>query len=186
MEAAEALARGSSKAASEHADADLDRWVNLQPNQAEPLKLRLEYYRKQKDYERAYRDARQLLTLTPSDGALQRTAMNLAFSAGHFPEAEEICRELVKSQPRDTALCSLLAQIRRSRNDLPGAAAILDELLKEQPKLTSAMMSRAASPRRWAIREGHFALSRGHEARFQQATQCRLPVEPGARTHGQD
>jgi len=144
VEVAAALARGSSKAASEQAEADLDRWVRLQPNHPEPLKARLEYYRRQKDYEKGYRDARQSLALTPKDGTLQRTVMNMAFSSGHYPEAEEICRELLKTQPHDASMRSMLAQIRRAQGDLAGAATILDQLLSEQPKLTSAMMSRAA------------------------------------------
>lgn len=144
VEVAEALARGSSKAGSDHTEGDLNRWASLQPDHSEPLQARLDFYRKQKDYERAYQDAKALLDRSPRDANLRRTVMSLAFSAGRYLESEQQCRELLNSQPSDATLRSMQSQIRRAQGDLSGAAAILDELLKEQPLLTSAMMSRAA------------------------------------------
>jgi predicted Zn-dependent protease len=143
-EVAEALARGSSKNGSDLAEADLDRWVDLQGNQFEPLQVRMDFYRKQKNAEKAFADGQRLRGLKPDDAALRRTVMNLAFSSGHYGEAEELCRELLKDQPRDVGLRSMLSEIRRARGDFAGAAAILDEMLAQQPQQASLLMLRAA------------------------------------------
>jgi predicted Zn-dependent protease len=142
-EVIEALARGYAKTGAARGEPVLSRWVALQPGQTEPLRTRMDYYRKAKQREEAFADGRELLKLRPSDFDLRQTVMNLGFSTGHFAEAEELCRECLRQQPNDARLLSMLAEIRRARGDSPGAAAILDRLLVLQPRNTGAMFARA-------------------------------------------
>jgi predicted Zn-dependent protease len=140
---AEALARGYAAADDPRAEDHLSRWLALRPDQPEPLRQRMEFYRKRKQREEAFVDGRRLLELGPDDPQLRRTVMNLGFSAGRFEEAEELCRVCLRAQPGDTSLLVMLAEIRRARGDLAGAAAVLDRLLQQHPKLTAAMLTRA-------------------------------------------
>jgi tetratricopeptide (TPR) repeat protein len=139
-----ALARGYTKADDvENADAYLSRWIELRPDEAEPRKLRMEYFRKQKRPEDAYPDGVKLLALTPDDAQLRRTVMGLAFSSGDFAKAEELCRASLAAAPDDVGLRQMLAEIRRARGDNAGAAAILDEILRRPSPPTGAMLARA-------------------------------------------
>jgi predicted Zn-dependent protease len=142
-EVVEALARGYAEADDPRAEPHLARWVALRPGQPEPLRQRMEFYRKRKQREEAYVDGRRLLELEPGNDQLRRTVMNLGFTVGRFEEAEQLCRDLLRRQPGDPALSVMLAEILRARDDLPGAAAVLDRLLKAQPKLAPALLLRA-------------------------------------------
>jgi tetratricopeptide (TPR) repeat protein len=142
-EVVESLARGYLAADDPQAAAYLSRWLQLQPDHTEPLRLRMEFYRKHKRREEAFADGCRLLDVEPANHQLRRTVMNLGFSIGRFEEAEELCRECLRRQPGDTGLLVLLAEIRRARGDLPGAAAVLDPVLKDHPKLASALLLRA-------------------------------------------
>lgn len=138
----EALARGYAKAADEQAIEFLTRWANARPDDSEPLKLRLELYRKQND-PRAFADARLLLARNPTDFTLRRTAMNQAFSYGYFAEAEDLCRACLQEKPDDANLRVMLAETLRVQGDALGAAAILDEVMAANPGQPIGMQARA-------------------------------------------
>lgn len=138
----EALARGYLKDDDPRGEDYLSRWVELQPNNAEPLKLRLAIYHKRRD-PRTASEARKLMDLTPDDAAARRTAMNHAFSYGLFAEAEELCRANLQRQPGDLSLRMMLGEIRRTRGDVAAAAEIYDAVLKDHPKNDGALLARA-------------------------------------------
>jgi predicted Zn-dependent protease len=142
-EVVEALARGYAAADDPRAESHLSRWVALRPGQPEPLRQRMEFYRKRKQRGEAFADGRRLLDLAPDDHQLRRSVLHLAFSAGRFEEAEGLCRDCLRVQPADTGLRVLLAEILRARGDLAAAAAELDRLLRQHPKLVPAMLARA-------------------------------------------
>jgi Tfp pilus assembly protein PilF len=139
-----ALARGYlAKDSLDDAERFLNRWIELEPNEIEPLELRAEFYHKRRVTEKAFADARHLAELDPGNFEYQRLAMLRAFEAGEFEAAETYCRECLKSRPDDPSLKSLLAQILRARRDPEGAAKVLDEMLAENPKNTRAILARA-------------------------------------------
>jgi predicted Zn-dependent protease len=141
-EVVEALARGYLKADSLRAEGFLSRWVELRPGQAEPLRARMEFYRKRRDGN-ALEDARRLLELDPTNIQLRRSVMAQAFSYGSFEEAEILCRDCLQAQPSDPFLRTMLAEIRRARGDATGAAAILDELISASPEYSGPLLARA-------------------------------------------
>lgn len=138
----EALARGYLQADDLKAEPYLTRWVELRPGQPEPLRARMEYYRKRKD-ERALSDARRLLELDPGSAQLLRSVVSQAFSFGAFAEAETLCRDGLHRQPGDVFLRRILAETRRARGDAVEAARILDALIAESPTTTGPLLGRA-------------------------------------------
>ena len=144
VEAVELLARGYAESDDPNStEVFLARWVELRPDQLEPIKTRFEYYQRLKKTEQAYDDGRKLLQLDPANSPLRRTLAGMAMDVGHFEEAEKLCRECLAQTPRNSSLRSLLSQIRRARGDPTEAAAILDQLLDDEPGSTRAMFARA-------------------------------------------
>lgn len=148
---AEALARGHLEANNlAEAELYLTRWVDLRPTDPNPLRLRFDHYRKQKDREKAFADGLRLLTIentgSPARKAayveLRRTVMNLALSVGQYEHAEAQCRAVLAETPSDRGLRSMLANILRSRGDIAGAGVVLDKLLADHPDFASAKLAR--------------------------------------------
>jgi predicted Zn-dependent protease len=137
------LARAYQAADHPEAEVWLSRWVELAPDRDEPVRLRMEYFRKRKDGAKVLADVRRLLQLDPGNAQLRRTAMSQAFSYGEFEEAERLCRDCLQAQPADPWLNTMLAEIRRARGDAAGAAAILDALIRQNPRATGPLLARA-------------------------------------------
>lgn len=143
VEVVEALARGySSEDNVTHAEELLTRWVELRPGEIEPLRFRHAYYRKRRDMERSYADAKRLVELDPNNYDFRRTAMNNAFDVANFTDSEVHCRKCLQLRPGDSDLRVMLARILRSKGDNVGSATVLDQLLKEDPKNTQYLLSR--------------------------------------------
>ena len=125
------------------ADAEpyLTKLIDLQPQNADYLRERMEAYRHLKLKEKAYANARQLLTLDPTDVRIRQSTMTLAFAIGQFAEAEEQCRLLLKDKPESRQLRMLLAHIREARGDDKSAGAILDELIREDANDYGALLA---------------------------------------------
>lgn len=142
LEVVQALAQGYFKADDLRGEPYFDAWVALRPGASEPLRLRMEYYRKRRD-EKALDNARQLLALDPSNAQLRRSVVSQAFSYGSFEEAETLCREVLTKQPADVFSRKILAECRRARGDAIESATIFDQLIAESPTDSSPLMGRA-------------------------------------------
>lgn len=120
----------------------LSELIRLRPSSAEYLRLRWNTYRKLKQWEPAYADARRLLELDPADEDLRRKTMFESFTAGHFADAEDLCRGLLVKYPGDRKLTGMMAVIRRARGDDAGAGQILDELIRTDPNDYASLQTR--------------------------------------------
>jgi predicted Zn-dependent protease len=139
----DSLARGYMRAG-RHAEAEtvLSRLVELQPDNVEYRRLRVEADIKLDRREEAFADTQILLLRSPDDMPLRRQAMNLAFALGHFAEAEVYCRELMSHDAFDRHLRIIFSDIRRARGDDEEAARVLDGLIQENAQDYGALLAR--------------------------------------------
>ncbi len=143
VEVLQCLAKGYF-AAEQYADAEpyFSKLIELRPQTTAYLRDRMTVYRRLKQDEKAYGDAKQLLDLDTSDRDVRRLAVNLAFSVGQFADAEESCQTLLRDEPNDRRLRIMLSNIRRARGDDKGAGEILDELIREDSNDYGALLAR--------------------------------------------
>lgn len=142
VEVVELLARGYLSAKNlEKSEAFLTRWVALRPDDPEPVRLRMGAYRDHRALDRAFADGVRLLALEPRSREARWEVLQVAYSAGEFAAAEELCRAgLAAGEVRYRVP---LAEVRRARGDAAGAAEVLDDALRESPTDTAAMIVRA-------------------------------------------
>jgi predicted Zn-dependent protease len=140
VEVLEVLARNRVRTPEDDSAGDyLARWIDAQPENPEPRRLRLEYRNKRKEYDLALVDALMLAERSPNDPKPLRTALNVAIAAGEYAKAEELCRDALKQEPHDLALRVRLAAIRADRGDPAGAAALLEAVVRAQARNYGAM-----------------------------------------------
>jgi Flp pilus assembly protein TadD len=143
VEVLDCLARGYFKS-EQYAEAEphLSKLIELRPSDAEYLRQRITVYEHLKRREQAYADTRRLLELDPTDSELRSSAMNRAYDAGLYAEAEQHCRAVLQERPKDRRLRIMLSNIRKFRGDDDEAGTILDELLREDANDLSALLAR--------------------------------------------
>ena len=144
VEVVEALARGYLEIDDAmNAESSLNRWIELRPDDLAPRKLRFEFLRSAKRSAEAYADGRKVLALEPSNSQLRRNLMAIAFNAGNFADADDLCDVCIREFPGDLDLLLWKANILRARGDSPGAAAILDPLVTRTPPPPGTLFTRA-------------------------------------------
>jgi predicted Zn-dependent protease len=135
------------------AEATLKRWCLLRPNDAEPLKRRMDLLHKQARgagatpqrqlQERALADGRRALELGSWDESLAQEVVWLMMQVGEFAEAEPLCRRCLQQQPADPWLNFLMASITHARGDNLTAQRILQPLVIRYPQFTRGQLLRA-------------------------------------------
>jgi tetratricopeptide (TPR) repeat protein len=144
LEVIQALAQGHARAGNEAKEQEyLDRWCELRPEEAEPLKFRMELHQRQRNFDKALADGLRLLKLDPADLGTRERVAGLYLFLGDLRAAEEQCLACLKQSPRSRPARFLLADIRRAESNTAEAAALLDQLLQENPSSSQALMSRA-------------------------------------------
>jgi predicted Zn-dependent protease len=135
------------------AEAMLNRWCQLRPNDVEPFKRRMDLLHKQARaagataqrqlQERALADGRRALELGAWDSSLAQEVVWLMMQVGDFAEAESLCRRCLQQQPADPWLNFLTASIAHARGDNRAAQVILEALLARYPQFTRGQLLRA-------------------------------------------
>jgi predicted Zn-dependent protease len=144
LEVVQALARSYlQQKNSAQAETYLTRWSELRPDDAEPLRLRMNLYRQAVQYDQAAVVARRLVVVEPANREARKQLAQILFSAGNFKESERECRLVLEKQAGDRGMLQLLSQTRRAQGDAAEAGAILDRLLAADPNNTSALLARA-------------------------------------------
>jgi tetratricopeptide (TPR) repeat protein len=135
------------------AEACLDRWCALRPDEAEPFKRRMELRHgraraapnaaeQQRLMLEAVADGQEALLLDPDDQAVAQDAVWLLLQVGRFDEADKVYRKCLGRQPDDPWLTYLSARICYGREDADRAAVLLDALLERAPRFTPALLLR--------------------------------------------
>jgi predicted Zn-dependent protease len=133
------LAGGNERAA----EAYLDRWCDLQPDQAEPHARRMELAMKWARVGQAIADGERLLAIKPGDVEMQMRVAGLLLVANRYREAEAACRRFLGQNPEAAGLRYLLAEACHLQGKGGEAVALLDPLLKDEPPLEGVLLLRA-------------------------------------------
>jgi predicted Zn-dependent protease len=142
--AARALALGYLGSGNDReAEAYLDRWCSLQPDQAEPHARRMDLALKWAKVGQAIADGERLLALEPGDLEMQMRVVDLLLVANRYAEAEGACRRFLGQNPGAAGLRYLLAEACHLQGKEGEAEALLDPLLKDQPPLEGVLLLRA-------------------------------------------
>jgi len=120
----------------------LSRWCDLEPNNPEPFKLRLDAWDKIGDRGRALADGQRALELEPENDTIRRSVVRLLIAAERFDEAERECLRCLEKDPNNAALLLFYAQVPFQRGDRTHAAERLDALLARHPVFSPALAMR--------------------------------------------
>ncbi len=143
--AAAALAAGYLTSNRLVADAEpyLSRWCELEPDNPEPWRLRVDLWLRLRRGDEALADGRRLLELEPTNYELRKTVCWLLLGRGRFAEAEAECRRCLQSHPDDPAVRYLAADIQYLQGHSAEAAARLQPLVASTPPYLPAALLRA-------------------------------------------
>jgi predicted Zn-dependent protease len=120
----------------------LSRWCELEPDNPEPFKLRMDAWNRLGDRSRALADGLRVLELDPDNDSLRKNVVWLLILTERFDDAERECRRCLEKSPADPALLHLSAQIPFQRGDHREAAERLDALLAKRLDYTPALLLR--------------------------------------------
>jgi predicted Zn-dependent protease len=120
----------------------LSRWCELEPDNPEPFKLRLDAWNKVGDRGRALADGLRVLELEPENDAVRKNVAWLLILAERFDEAERECLRCLEKDPDNAALLLLYAQVPYQRGVRARAAERLDALLARHPTFAPALALR--------------------------------------------
>src|SRR5947209_8611019 len=120
----------------------LSRWVELEPEDPRPLKLRLNIWGRLKDLGRAIPDAFRLLELDPGDLEVRKTVVYLLLHSERFEEARRYGQAGNSLAPADPEWGYLLAKGYHLEGNPNKAAAAVDEVLRAHPNYPPAELLR--------------------------------------------
>ncbi len=125
------------------AEACLDHWCALRPNQAEPHERRLELFLGMQRFGRALEAAERVLAADPDHLRTQQQVAMLLILEGRHADAERSCRWFLQRRPGQSGLLYFLAQACHGQGKIEEARAILDPLLQAYPRYADALLLRA-------------------------------------------
>ena len=125
------------------AEAFLNRWCELRPDDPEPYRRRLELWTKQQKAAQLVADARQVLRFDPNDFRTRVLLAEWLLIDGRFAEAEEEARRCLRDRPKQTQLWYLLARAYHGQKRTAEATEIADRLVREGPKFSAGLRLRA-------------------------------------------
>ncbi len=130
-----ALALG--KLAVEPAEAEVyaSRWCALQPDSAEPYRLRMIIWARLKRLPQAVTDGQRLLEMEPGNDPLRLQVAQWLWSIGQPDKAEHECHHCLQRHPGHPDLLYLLGKIHWERGELSQAASLVDDILSRHPDL---------------------------------------------------
>jgi len=120
----------------------LSRWAELEPENPQPLKLRLQIWGQLKDLGRAIPDAFRLLELEPGNLEVRKTVVYLLLHSERYEEARQHCQAGKALAPGDPDWGYLTAKGYHLEGQLDKAAAAIDEVLRTNPGLPTAQLLR--------------------------------------------
>ncbi len=118
------------------------RWVELRPDDPEPLVSRMELNRYRLRRDQAIDDGRRILALAPDRDDVRAGLAELYLEYGRCGEAERECRTLLTRHPADPQALYLLANAYHRMGRFPEAAAVLDPIVRDHPEMTGAVLLR--------------------------------------------
>jgi len=128
----------------------LDRWCELQPEDPEAFRNRLDFFTMQQMVIPAIADAQHILEFHPDDRRLRVGLTRMLLTAGRYEEAEKEGLRCFREDPENRELWYFLANIYYGLGQgSPGnsaktkAAALLDQLLSEDPDHLAGLKLRA-------------------------------------------
>jgi predicted Zn-dependent protease len=127
----------------EEAESYLARWIDLRPNDTEPLNQRMYLWASWHRLPEAIEDARHLLQLDPNLLVIRQALADWLAGVGHYDEAEREYLLGLEQQPGDPTLLFGLAQVCHRKGDAARAASLTDEVLHKAPLNRMAMLLRA-------------------------------------------
>lgn len=118
----------------------LTKWCQLEPDNPEPFRHRMELYIGLEKRAEALADGRHILSLDPEDYATRRHVAALLTFTGDFAQAERACRQCLRIDPRDPDVRFLLAQTYDLWGKDRQAEQVLDALLQDHPRHPKALL----------------------------------------------
>jgi tetratricopeptide (TPR) repeat protein len=114
--------------------AALDRWQALRPDEQEPVATRFRLRIRQRLYDDAVSDAKQLLAFTTADPDVFPYMADVFRRAGRPADTEAAARAGLRVRPNDSGLRFQLAETLHAQGRLPAARDQLDELTRDDPR----------------------------------------------------
>jgi predicted Zn-dependent protease len=128
----------------------LDRWCEIQPEDAEPFRFRMRFWLMQEMVSPAISDAQRVLELQPGESDTRAKLVELLLTAGRYEEAEKEGLRCYRESPGYVELWFVLANIYHGLGQRPGggdacakAAGLVDQVLHQLPDHVGALKLRA-------------------------------------------
>lgn len=126
------------------ADAEpfLARWIELDPHDALPYRLRMEMWARLFKRKAALADGLRVLALEPANDRVRRNVAWMLLAVGRLDEAEREARIGLQHLPSDADFPHILAEVLHVKGQPAQAAAVLDQLLAQHPGHTPGLLLR--------------------------------------------
>jgi tetratricopeptide (TPR) repeat protein len=121
----------------------LGRWCDVQSDQAEPHRCRMECLQRLGKLQAAAAEGEHALTMQPDNLELRKRIVFLHFKDGRYADVERLCRGLPNGQPRNPELVYFMAEACYGQGKNDEAARLIDPLVSTHPKFVEPRMLRA-------------------------------------------
>jgi tetratricopeptide (TPR) repeat protein len=128
----------------DEADPFLTRWIQLKPQDAEPLQRRIESCLQQQKTSQAILNVQAILQLQPNDKRGRQILAQLLFIDARFDEAERETDLCLKADPGNREMQYLLARIVQQKGQPAKAIELVDSMIRANPKSGPALALRAS------------------------------------------
>ncbi|MCI0378084.1 MAG: tetratricopeptide repeat protein [Gemmataceae bacterium] len=121
----------------------LNRWCAVEPDEAEPLRLRLELYSYIRKKDAAIADGLRLCERDPGNVKMCVRVTDLLYDVGRVADAETLLRRCLQSNRGDPGLRFLLAKACHVQGRTPEAQQLTDALVAEHPGYADGLALKA-------------------------------------------
>ena len=120
----------------------LDRWCDLQPQEKEPYKQRLDFWMRQQRLAEALADAERVLQLDPHDAEVHRLKARVLLLSARHEEAEQECLRCLQVEPDNPDLQFLLAWIYHHQGRTAEATVLAERVVRARPTFGGGLVLR--------------------------------------------